>query len=68
MPYKQLIDNAIRDFEKRWGVRPNGILMHMELFGEHYNKGDVHYSLMEHDGIPIMRTTDIPTNVIRFVL
>lgn len=73
---KTIVDNHLREFAKRWGVRPNGILMHHSLFERYWKQAVAGRSIHDvtrdsgllHDGIPILRTSDLDYNVIRFVI
>lgn len=65
MTTEETVSEAIIAFAKRWGVHPNGILLHPRTY--------IGTSLpctgsMEFEGIPIFRSPDMPEGKIRFVL
>jgi hypothetical protein len=67
---EEIIRDGIVNFEARWGLRPNGILMHPWTFLE-LRKDTTQYPGDDMDfveGIAIYRSPDMKDNEIKFVL
>jgi hypothetical protein len=67
---EEIIREGIASFHMRWGLRPNGILMHPWTFLE-LGKGPAQFpwqDSMDFEGIAIYRSPDMKENEIKFVI
>lgn len=69
MSNEETISNGLRAFTLRWGLAPNGILIHPKTHkdweGGFVGPGTFHFNGLH---IPIFRSPDVPQNEIKFVL
>jgi hypothetical protein len=64
-----VINEGLADFEHRWGLRPNAMVMHPQTFYA-LNAEDPRTpeTFLEYDQVKILRSQDMPVGKIRFVL
>lgn len=62
---ERIILDGLQAFAKRWGLKPNGILIHPKTF---YTLGETYLHKAIFNGITIYRSPDIYENEIKFVI
>ena len=63
------IDEGLHDFEHRWGLRPNAMVMHPQTFyALNVESPRPPDGFLEYNEVKILRSQDMPVGKIRFVL
>jgi hypothetical protein len=69
MTVSAVIEEGLIDFEQRWGLRPNAMVMHPRTFHLLISETTPPAEqLLEFDEIKILRSPDMPEGKIRFAL